>query len=136
MSRTSLLFELLDPLLRTLFRPKLFALDQVVVPVQLFAKVPDRTHQFTLSRIGCRRHVDGLIQKIHEGSRFGLLNVRERLFETILAAQANVDQALINFELVLEESDLQLFSAQTAPQSLNCRSCTAIRFVRRILISD
>src|ERR1700704_3595886 len=118
-----------------LFRPQLFALDQVVVPVQLFAKVADRTHQFALSRISRRWHVDWLIQKIHEGSGLGLLYVGECLFETILAAQANIDQALVDFKLVLEESDLQLFSAQAAAQSLNCRSCTAVRLVGRVFIS-
>ena len=43
-----LLLELLDAFLRTLFWPQLFAFNQVVVPVQLFAKVPDRAHQFAL----------------------------------------------------------------------------------------
>ncbi len=79
--------------------------------------------------------MDGLIQKIHEGPRLGLFDVGERLFKTILAAQANVDQALVNFKFVLEEGDLQFFSAQAAAQSLDCHSCTAIRLVGRIFIS-
>ena len=66
--------------------------------------------------------MDGLIEKIHEGSRLGLLDIGERLFKTILAAQANIDQALVNFKLVLEECNLQFFAAQAAAQALD--GCT------------
>src|SRR5450631_4476843 len=78
--------------------------------------------------------MDWLVQKIHERARFSLFDIGKGFFEAVLAAQANVDQAFVNFEFVLKESNLQLFSAEAAAQALDLGTSTAVRFVGRVLI--
>ena len=68
-------------------------------------------------------------------SRFGLLDIRERFFKTVLAAKANVDKAFINLKFVLEESNLQLFSPKAAAQSFDCDTGAAVASVGCIFIA-
>src|ERR1700692_3472656 len=76
-----------------------------------------------------------LVQKIHEGSRFGALDIRERLFESVLAAKTHVDEIFVDFKFVFEERDLEFFTTQTAAQSLHSQASPAVRFVRRVFIA-
>ncbi len=71
----------------------------------------------------------GTIHQVHQGSRFGLFDVSEGFVRAVRATQAKVDQVLVDFELVLEEGDFQLFSAKTAAQPLYRFPRASIRLI-------
>ena len=132
--RPRLAFQFLNTLLGTLFRTKLFLLDQVVVPVQLFAQIANRPHQFALAGIGFGRHVDRPNHQIHQAARLGLLDITECFFESTRPAHANVHQVFINFELVLEKRDFQLFPAQVSAQHLERLASATVGIISRLVV--
>ena len=71
--------QLLDAGGAILLGLQLFQFDAVLIPVQLFAKVPDLVYQLALSRFFILQRMTVAQHDFRQATRFGQLNVAKRL---------------------------------------------------------
>src|SRR2546427_8634872 len=82
LARARLHLQRSNPIRRLRLRLKLLSFDQVVIPVKLFAQVPNRTDQVAESRLLGRECRRGPYEQIHQASGLRLLHVCECLFQS------------------------------------------------------
>ena len=67
-----------------------------------------------------------LKQQIHQAARFRLLDVAESFFDSVGPAQAELDEIFIDFELIVEERDLQFFPVQVSSKGFQNVASTTV----------